>query len=108
MIAPDRARRPQDFRPQPVGAIGGDLCPFCEGQEAIAGRELLAWRDPGSMANGPGWHVRVVPNRDPALRVESALGEATDPLFQSLGGLGAHEVVIESPDHRATFATMTG
>ena len=108
VIAPERARRPQDFTPQPVGAIGGDMCPFCEGQESVAGRELLAWRDPGSAANGPGWQVRVVPNRDPALRVEDRLGETTDLLFQSLGGLGAHEVVIESPDHRASFATMTG
>jgi UDPglucose--hexose-1-phosphate uridylyltransferase len=108
VIAPERTRRPQDFRPIPVGAIGGDLCPFCEGQEAIAGRELLAWRDPGSAPDGPGWQVRVVANREPALRVESTLGDAADPLFQSLGGLGAHEVVIESPDHRASFATMTG
>ena len=107
VITPERARRPQDFRPQPVGAIGGDMCPFCEGQEGVAGRELLAWRPSGSAPNGPGWQVRVVPNRDPALRVESTLGEASDPLFQSLGGLGAHEVVIESPDHRARLATMT-
>lgn len=107
VIGPERARRPQDFRPQPVGAIDGDMCPFCEGQETVAGRELLAWRDPGSAPNSRGWHVRVVANRDPALRVEHALGEPADPLFQSVGGLGAHEVVIESPDHRATFATMT-
>ena len=108
VIAPERSRRPQDFTPQPVGAVGGDLCPFCEGQEAVAGREILAWRDPASAPDGPGWQVRVVANREPALRVESTLDEATDPLFQSLGGLGAHEVVIESPDHRASFATMTG
>ena len=108
VIAPERSRRPQDFTPQPVGALGGDLCPFCEGQEAVAGREILAWRDPASAPDGPGWQVRVVANREPALRVESTLDEATDPLFQSLGGLGAHEVVIESPDHRASFATMTG
>ena len=107
VIAPERTRRPQDFQPQPVGAIDDDMCPFCEGQEAVAGRELLAWRAAGSPPNGRRWQVRVVPNRDPALRVERAAGEASDPLFQSLGGLGAHEVVIESPEHRATFATMT-
>jgi UDPglucose--hexose-1-phosphate uridylyltransferase len=82
------------------------MCPFCEGQEEVAGRELLAAR-PSGVTNGPGWQVRVVPNRLPVLRVESVLGEAADPLLKSLGGLGAHEVVIESPDHRATFATMT-
>ena len=104
MIAPERW--PGFARSNPVGAIGGDMCPFCEGQEDIAGRELLAWRPSGG-ANGPGWQLRVVPNREPVLRVESVLGEAADPLLKSLGGLGAHEVVIESPDHRATFATMS-
>jgi UDPglucose--hexose-1-phosphate uridylyltransferase len=84
------------------------MCPFCEGQEGIAGRELLAWRPPGSEHNGPGWQVRVVANREPALRVESHLGQETGTMFHSLGGLGAHEVVIESPHHRANFATMTG
>ena len=105
IIAPERG--PAFARPNPVGAIGGDMCPFCEGQEPIAGRELLAWRA-GGPPNGPGWQVRVVANREPALRVESALGEAADPLYQTLGGLGAHEVVIETPDHHATFATMSG
>ncbi len=109
IIAPERLLSRAAFdRPAPIGAIGGDMCPFCEGQEAIAGRELLAWRPPDSPHNSPGWQVRVVVNREPALRVESQLGDAADTLFQSFGGLGAHEVVIESPRHRATFASMTG
>jgi UDPglucose--hexose-1-phosphate uridylyltransferase len=107
IIAPERSRRPEDFRPQPVGAIDGDLCPFCEGQEAIAGGELLAWRPDGGQPNGPGWRLRVVANREPALRVESALGGEPASFFESWGGLGAHEVVIESADHRATLATMS-
>ena len=48
-----RAPRRPDFTPQPVGAMGGDLCPFCEGQEPLAGRELLAWRPPGSAPRRP-------------------------------------------------------
>jgi UDPglucose--hexose-1-phosphate uridylyltransferase len=107
IIAPDRSRRRADFTPQPVGAVDGDFCPFCEGQESVAGRELLAWRPNGSAANASGWELRVVANREPALRVEDTLGDPSDSLFESLGGLGAHEVVIESPNHRATFATMT-
>jgi UDPglucose--hexose-1-phosphate uridylyltransferase len=109
IVAPERLLSKAAFeRPAPVGAIGGDMCPFCEGQEHVAGRELLAWRPPHSPYNGPGWQVRVVVNREPALRVESQLGEAADPLFQSFGGIGAHEVVIEHPRHNATLATMSG
>jgi UDPglucose--hexose-1-phosphate uridylyltransferase len=111
VIAPERWRGglvDQAFdRAAAVGATGGDLCPFCEGHEGIAGRELLAWRAPGSGHDGPGWEVRVVPNRMPALTVERDLGEPADALFQALGGLGADEVIIESPDHHASLATMT-
>jgi UDPglucose--hexose-1-phosphate uridylyltransferase len=108
IVAPERLLARAAFeRPAPVGAMGGDMCPFCEGQEWVAGRELLAWRPPDSPRDGRGWQVRVVVNREPALRIENRLGEAADPLFQTFGGIGAHEVIIETPDHGATFATMS-
>ena len=110
VIAPERLRaRDVDavhLRGGPAGAIDGDMCPFCEGQESIAGPEILAWRPPGSLHNTPGWTVRVVANREPALRVESSLGESSSALFQTLGGLGAHEVIIESPRHDASWSMM--
>ena len=87
-------------------ALDGDMCPFCEGQEGIAGREVLAWRPYGSDANTRGWQLRVVPNRDPVLRVELNLTTPSSELFQTFAGLGAHEVIIETPDHRATLASM--
>lgn len=84
-----------------------DECPFCEGRELHAGREILAWR-PSGEANAAGWRVRVVANRLPALRVESHYGEATSgAMFQSMGGLGAHEVIIEHPRHDADWHTMS-
>lgn len=80
-------------------------CPFCEGREADAGRELLAWRD-GTPANGPGWSVRVVPNRRPLLRVEARGERRADGLFESLDGPGADEVVIETPAHSEALHAM--
>ena len=106
IIAPERLAGTRLWAPDPVGAIGGDMCPFCEGQEHIAGREILAWRPPGNGHDGPGWRVRVVANRLPALRVESHYAEPANVLFQALGGLGAHEVIIETPTHRADWSTM--
>ena len=107
IIAPERRLSRDAFRrPAPVAAVDGDMCPFCEGQEAAAGREILAWRTPGTANDTPGWQVRVVANREPALRIESHLGDASESLFQWFGGLGAHEVIVESPDHHATLATM--
>ena len=41
------------------------LCPFCEGHEDKTPPEILAYRELGSRPNGPGWRIRVVPNRSP-------------------------------------------
>ncbi len=73
-------------------------CPFCEGREADAGPELLAWRE-GGPANTPGWSVRVVANRRPMLKIEGGQDRRVDGVFESRDGLGAHEVVIETPLH---------
>lgn len=106
IIAPERLTSTRWWRPNAAGN-GDGLCPFCEGQEHLTGREILAWRGSAQGGNGPGWRVRVVANRIPALRVESHYAEPNHALFQTLGGLGAHEVIIESPDHRADWSTMT-
>ncbi len=81
-------------------------CPLCEGREATAGHEIAAVRD-GTAADGPGWRLRVVPNRVPALRVEAASAGTQDGLLAHRPGLGAHEVIIESPRHDASWYTMT-
>ena len=73
-------------------------CPFCQGREGDAGSELLAWREGGS-ANTPGWSVRVVPNRRPMLTIEGREERRVDGIFESRDGLGAHEVIIETPIH---------
>jgi UDPglucose--hexose-1-phosphate uridylyltransferase len=43
-------------------------CPFCEGHEALTPPETLALdRPPGAAPDSPGWSVRVVPNKYPAI-----------------------------------------
>lgn len=97
IIAPERAQRPTDFQRQEPRAPGG-LCPFCPGNEKMTPGEVLAYRSSGA-PNGPGWKVRVFPNRFPALRVEGTLTREGEGLYDRMTGIGAHEVVIESPDH---------
>ncbi len=55
----------------------------------------------------PGWSVRVVPNKFPALGIEGDLDREGEGLFDRMNGVGAHEVIIETPDHNLTLATMT-
>jgi len=90
---------PNDFLLEPVRLDQAvEACPFCEGREGDAGPELLAWRDGGS-ANAPGWSVRVVANRRPMLRIEGRQDLRAHGVFETRDGLGAHEVIIETPLH---------
>lgn len=105
IISTERAKRPSDFVREPVAIRGGRFCPFCPGNETKTPPEILAYR-PSGEANQPGWTLRVVPNKFPALRVEGELERTGDGLYDRMSGIGAHEVLIESPDHFATLATL--
>ena len=107
VVSTERQKRPNDFTLHRASVIGREHCPFCPGHEAMTPPEVLAYRQDGSGANGPGWDLRVVPNRFPALRVEGTLDRTGEGMFDRMSGIGAHEVVIESPDHDKTFATMS-
>lgn len=107
IIAPERRESLKLWRSRTSQRGDIEPCPFCEGQETSAGSELLAWRDHGRPANGPGWSVRVVPNRLPVLRVEDQYEQSVGT-YRSLGGLGAHEVIIDSPRHGSDWETMSG
>lgn len=92
-------KHPDDFLLEPVRLDDAPAaCLFCEGREADAGPELLAWRE-GGPANTPGWSVRVVANRHPMLKIEGREERRMDGVFETRDGLGAHEVVIETPVH---------
>jgi UDPglucose--hexose-1-phosphate uridylyltransferase len=106
IISTERRKRPADFRLESVKLGRDDSCPFCEGHESMTPRELLAHRRNGSGANTPGWDLRVVPNQFPVLRVEGILDRQGEGLFDKMNGIGAHEVIIETPRHDETLATM--
>jgi UDPglucose--hexose-1-phosphate uridylyltransferase len=107
IISTDRRKRPHDFRFERPTVIGRDLCPFCPGHEGFTPPEVLAYRQNGGAPNSRDWQVRVVPNKFPALQVEGTLNREGEGMFDRMNGIGAHEVIIETPDHGKTFATMT-
>jgi len=100
LIAPERATRPMELVAATASRTLGKSCPFCEGQESKTPHEVFAIRRPGSQPDAPGWHVRVVSNMFPAARRDAANSAAGEP------GYGAHEVVIESPQHRLSLAEL--
>ncbi len=106
IISTERRKRPSDFRLESVGIVADPACPFCEGHEQMTPPELLAHRHNGSGPNTPGWSLRVVPNQFPVLRVEGTLDRQGEGLFDKMNGIGAHEVIVESPRHEDTLASM--
>lgn len=108
IIAGDRRHRPRDFDARSTAPpTGPELCPFCPGHEAYTPSEVLAYRPAGGAANGPGWSTRVVPNKFPALQVEGELDRRGEGIYDRMNGIGAHEVIIESPDHTKELSELS-
>ena len=106
IIATDRARRPSDFAREHSNPQSARFCPFCPGHETKTPPEVLAYRTSGS-PNQPGWTLRVVPNKFPALRVEGELDRQGEGLYDKMNGIGAHEVIIETTEHLATLGDLS-
>jgi len=109
VIATERAKRPEDFAPtrieEKVEAI--NHCPFCEGNEGSTPPEILAYRTYGTKPNSPGWWIRIIPNKFPALVPQGNMQRIKqEEFFRYMDGLGEHEVIIESPQHNQTIATL--
>jgi UDPglucose--hexose-1-phosphate uridylyltransferase len=106
IISKERSRRPMDFVIEKSVTKGG-FCPLCPGNENTTPAEVLVYgRNPSNQANSPGWSLRVVPNKYPALVIEGDLDKEGEGLYDKMNGLGAHEVVVESPAHGDSFAHL--
>ncbi len=105
IIAADRGRRPNDYldceEPTPMTS-----CPFCYGNEDKAPHEIFAIR-PSGPPNAPNWKVRVIPNKYPVLRVEGELKSRGYGMYDVMSGIGAHEIVVETPDHTRGMADLS-
>jgi UDPglucose--hexose-1-phosphate uridylyltransferase len=105
IIATERARRPNHLRraEEPPGG----LCPFCPGHEDKTPAEVYVSGRPAIPANVPGWKIRVVPNRYPALMIEGELDREASGIYDRMNGVGAHEVVIETPEHSRDLSELS-
>ena len=66
----------------------------------------MSFRPAGTSPNSPGWTLRVVPNKFPALQIHGELTKKGEGVFDRMNGIGAHEVIIETADHKLSLATM--
>jgi len=108
IFASSRNLRPNDFASDGrADAPANRPCPFCYGNEEHTPPEVLAVRDRGTAPNTAGWLTRVIPNKFPALRVEGGLDRRGEGIYDRMNGIGAHEVIIESPDHEKELSELS-
>jgi UDPglucose--hexose-1-phosphate uridylyltransferase len=134
ILAPARGDRPHQFSLPEDEPKGPENCPFCEGREERTPPEVYATRPGGGGPDTPGWTTRVVPNLYPALTKEDGAGSggsaattaseagsfasAGDPLlesrrageadlFVSRPAIGAHEVIVNAPEHVTAMAELS-
>ncbi len=69
-------------------------CVLCAGREKDAPPEITSSRD------GDRWLARVIPNISPILRIEGDLGRRGVGMYDKMNGVGANEIIIDSPEHQ--------
>ncbi len=106
IISTERGRRPSDFSAVREERKEG-FCPFCPGNEVKTPPEILVVGREGGEPNSPGWTLRVIPNKFPALQVEGDLERRGVGMFDMMNGIGAHEVIVETPDHEQSLADLS-
>ena len=97
IIAPARTARPRQRERNGVGQPS--ICPFCSGNEGLTPPEVWADRNPDTLPDTPGWRVRIVPNKYPALKIAGDITALPHSLFFLEPSHGRHEVIVESPAH---------
>ncbi len=118
IVAGARAGRPGgELHALPPPPLDRESDPFAEGHESRTPPEIYALRPGDGSPDGPGWQVRVVPNLYPALNgpAEHSPQEpqpqpganASRDLFWSAPALGAHEVIINTPEPVSTLADVS-
>src|SRR5690606_9088275 len=97
IISTERGKRPSALVNHVLTDTTDEFDPFKRGNESHTPPELLAYRPAGSNPNTPGWWVRVVPNKFPALESTGNVQRSGEGMYDLMNGIGSHEIVIESP-----------
>lgn len=104
VITTDHPKGPSDylpFKPPYKYFTSEGKCPFCPGNENMTPKETFSLLDDRGK-----WYVRVVPNKYPFFHIEGGFNKRAEGMYDVMEAIGAHEIVIESPDHKQSFATM--
>ena len=106
VVAPERALRPITLPgAEPRHRQNGERkpCPFCPDRNTTRPTKSSRTAIPAA-TDGPGWTLRVVPNRFPAVRpdVGGTFCAVGGMVFLTTPGLGRSEIIIETAEHVST------
>jgi len=104
IIAPERRQRPGEFLVNRSEEPPQTEDPFAPGNEAMTPPTIFAIPRPGDATL---WQVRVFANSFPALRVEGEVVREAVGLNDTVAGVGAHEVIVETPVAGLEMADMS-
>jgi len=104
VVTTDNPKGPSDylpFKPPYQPQETGEVCPFCPGHEAMTPKETFM-----VSREGGGWAVRVIPNKFPFFHIEGEFDRRPEGMYDVMEAIGAHEIVVETPEHKQHFAFM--
>ncbi len=81
-------------------------CPFCPGKEKFTPPAIVAFDKFGKRTSDKDWNIRVIPNNKPILAIEGSLFKKAEGMFDKMAGIGAHEIIIETPQHDKTTSSF--
>lgn len=105
VIATERAKRPSDLPPV-ASEPAPKFCPFCPGNEEKSPKPIRVIGEKGRASPGEPWRIRVIPNKYPALKVEGAMGRSAKGIYDCINGIGAHEIIVDTPVHNQHLSEM--
>ncbi|MFH1062329.1 MAG: galactose-1-phosphate uridylyltransferase [Candidatus Omnitrophota bacterium] len=107
IISTERGKRPHDFvLKKDPDQDTEKQCLFCQGHEAETPDEIYAVRKLNPKPNQSGWNVRVIPNPKPLMQTQGDLGRRGIGMFDVMNAIGAHELILETPEHIANIADL--
>jgi UDPglucose--hexose-1-phosphate uridylyltransferase len=83
-----------------TGEVG--LCPFCPGNESLTPTAIRECKDRDN-----NWLLRCFPATNPVFLIEVEENKRAEGMYDKMGNVGAHEIIVESRFHTKTMSMYT-
>jgi len=78
------------------------VCPFCPGNENLTPPSIREIKDTNGI-----WLIRCFPAIDPIFKVEASEDKRAEGLYDKMGNVGAHEIIVENRSHTKTLSSFS-